>query len=321
MTGNARVVVIGGAGFIGAHVCAALRRAGFATVATGRPPVPVLGADLLPESGSFVEAELEDLATMQQLMSEAETVICLASNSLPATSNSDMGSEVHHHVESTVRLAQIASESGVSRFVFASSGGTVYGRSSTVDVSEDSPTQPMSAYGVSKLATENYLRVLGHLSPMTTLSLRVANPYGPGQRTDRRHGFISTAIECALQGTPLTIWGDGSARRDFVFVEDVARAFVAGAAYDGPFPVVNIGSGRATSLLEAVAWVQDALEVDLDVRFEASRPVDVPVNSLAIDRAEAELQWHPTVDLVDGIRRTAQARLDVMAADGVSVRG
>ncbi|MDH3294342.1 MAG: NAD-dependent epimerase/dehydratase family protein [Acidimicrobiia bacterium] len=320
MTGGP-IVVIGGGGFIGSHVCAALRRDRIPTVAVGRTaPVPVISGDDIAER-DFVEVNLDDWDRLAPLMAGAETVICLASSSLPASSNDDMGAEVHQHVEATVGLAQMAARIGVRRFVFASSGGTVYGRASTVSVDELSPMEPMSAYGVSKLAIENYLRVLGNLTSMQTLSLRVANPYGPGQRTDRRHGFISTAIECGLRGSPLVIWGDGSTRRDFVFIEDVAQAFVAASRYDGPYPVINIGSGEATSLLEAVACVQEVLNVELDVRFEPGRPVDVPVNSLAINRAEAELDWRPTVDLKTGIRETAKTRAVVDRVEPDAMKG
>jgi UDP-glucose 4-epimerase len=137
---------------------------------------------------------------------------------------------------STISLMRYARDAGVGRIIFASSGGTVYGPSAGEPIPESAATNPISAYGVSKLS-EKYIAALGRLYTMKHRVLRIANAYGPGQSPLRRQGLIAVAIGRALRSSEFDIWGDGSVVRDLIFVDDVARAFARAIAYQGPEPV------------------------------------------------------------------------------------
>ena len=282
------VAVFGGLGFIGRHtVQAFLDHGDDVVVVDSHPEPPSLGPT------QVISASLDDLDKYSEVLDRSEVVVCLAANSLPATANDDMASEITSHVRGTVALAQASANAGVSDFLFASSGGTVYGPFSDIGITEDSPVRPINAYGASKVAIEGYLRVLSHLTPMRTRSLRLSNPYGLGQDPSRKQGFVAVSINAALTGESLTIWGDGSAIRDYIHVSDVASAFVAASEYRDEHTEFNIGSGHGRSLIDVIHDVERAFETKIGLRFESGRSIDVPANTLNIDLAVAELGWAP----------------------------
>lgn len=299
--GKARkVLVVGGSGFIGGHVIRALREAGAETV----------GMDIAPPRGDhlnlpWVVGSVSDPSLFATAVAGCDAVVFLANSSLPNTANFDLAAEVSAHVQVTVKAAEICNDQGVERFVFASSGGTVYGQDSAVPLSEEAETRPRNAYGASKLAIEHYLRLIGVMRAMSTVSLRISNPYGEGQRALRNQGFIAAAMQHALAGTTMPIWGDGSVERDFLHVEDVAAAFVAAIAAESPPPTINIGSGQAVSLRDILARIEAVTGLTVPVAYEPGRAVDVKRNVLDIGRAAEVLGWAPRVSLADGLRRTA----------------
>lgn len=295
-----KVLVVGGSGFIGRHVVRAVRGTG----------ATVVGMDIAPPRGDqddlpWVIGSVSDPALFATAAAGCDAVIFLANSSLPNTANFDLAAEVGAHVQVTVKAAEICNDQGVKRFVFASSGGTVYGHDSTAPLDEEAMTRPRNAYGVSKLAIEHYLRLIGDMRAMSTVSLRISNPYGEGQRALRNQGFVAAAMQHALAGTTMPIWGDGSVERDFLHVEDVAAAFVAALSADNPPPTINIGSGKAVSLREIIEQIEAVTGLVVPVAYEPGRPVDVKRNVLDIRRASRSLGWMPRVTLAQGLERTA----------------
>lgn len=294
-----RVLVVGGNGFIGRHIVRHLLSAGAEVVIFDIAPAPPEFSHLSQIIGS-----VSDSALLSSAVAGCKIVIFLANSSLPGTANMDLSVEVQAHVRSTVKAAEICNDQGVERFIFASSGGTVYGYSSEDPLREDMATQPRNAYGVSKLSIEHYLRIIRMQRNMDTISLRISNPYGDGQIALRNQGFIAAAMQNALQQKTISIWGDGHVERDFVHVSDVARAFVAACRVADLPEVVNIGSGRAVSLLEILRLIEAEMGRPVSVTFEPSRGVDVSRNVLCVERAQQTLGWMPEVGLEAGLRQT-----------------
>ncbi len=127
--------------------------------------------------------------------------------------------------------------------MFVSSGGTVYGIPAHVPIAEEAPTDPISAYGVSKLAVEKYLGLYRHLHGLDYAVLRLANPFGACQDPDRRQGVVAALVQAVLDGRPVEIWGDGRVVRDFIYAPDAAEAIAMAASLAGPVRVLNVGSG------------------------------------------------------------------------------
>ena len=138
--------------------------------------------------------------------------------------------------------------------------------------------------------------------------MRIANPYGDRQKSDRGQGVVATFAKNALDRKPLEIWGDGTAVRDYVHVRDVARAFVMAASFAHlPYRVFNIGSGAGNDLLAVIREIENALGRTLERRFLDARPSDVPANVLSIERAQKVLGWHPMIGFSEGIAGTVNA--------------
>lgn len=255
----------------------------------------------------WVTGSIMDGTLVASAADGCRSVIFLANASLPGSSQGDMAREAEGHVAATLRVAEICKDLGVGRFLFASSGGTVYGYDAPPDggLTEDGPTAPRNGYGVSKLSIEHYLRLIGRQGSMRTLSLRISNPYGEGQRAQRAQGVVAAAMQHAMAGTTMPVWGDGSVERDFIHVSDVAAAFVAGLSHEGPSSVLNIGSGQATSINQIIDATRRETGRALDVDYQADRVIDVHRNVLGISRAGSELGWEPKLGLDAGLARTA----------------
>jgi UDP-glucose 4-epimerase len=210
-----RCLVFGGGGFIGRAVSAALAQAGAEVIAFGRSnPFGVSDPRVRFKGGDVV-----DRAALADALSGAKVVVHLVGSADPEKSNSEP------ILDLTSNALEVAKGSSIRRVILASSGGTVYGPMDLLRIPESAPTNPISAYGVSKLAAEKYLAVFARLYGLEYCVLRVANPYGPGQSPLRRQGIVANAIWRALRGQKLEIWGDGSVVGDFCLYRRCRRGF------------------------------------------------------------------------------------------------
>lgn len=295
-----RAIIVGG-GFIGSAAAKALASAGWdVRQITRAPTVPIDGV-------ARVAVDYRSPAMAEQL-SGADALVFATGEMLPAFLPDDFAASYVEQVAPVITLTERAHRAGVARMVFVSSGGTVYGPAVTVPTHEDSPTEPVNAYGCLKLQTEVALRFLATRLGISVVSLRVANPYGPGQRTDRGLGFVSVALDRALRGEEMAIWGDGEVTRDYLYIDDLGRAIAAAVQTRTAHDVINIGSGREISLNRVCALVEELTGRTIARSYLPPRSVDVPRSTLAIERAARELAWRPAIDLREGITRILETR-------------
>jgi UDP-glucose 4-epimerase len=295
-----QVLVTGGAGFLGRHVVRALAAAGHRVRALARQPAP----DASAAPVEWVAGDMTDRAVLERSLAGVETVAHLACTTVPQTSEEDRVYDLRSNVESTLLLAECAQRAGVKRFVFASSGGTLYGQPRTLPIPEEHPLQPLCSHGVMKLAIESYLRVVGHLTGLEAVALRMGNAYGPGQVPVKPQGFIGKLAQCVRSREVVEVWGDGNVVRDFVYVEDVARAFLCAVSGAVPSGAYNIGSGEGTSVAQILAVAEEILGATIPVRWRPGRALDVKENVLDIGKATRLLGWSPRTCLRDGLRKT-----------------
>jgi UDP-glucose 4-epimerase len=207
----------------------------------------------------------------------------------------------------TLQLLQSCREHKVKKFVFISSGGTVYGIPQRVPVTEDHPTEPICSYGITKLTIEKYLNLYHRIHGLDYVVARVSNPYGEFQNPYAKQGAIGVFLGNIVQGQPITIWGDGEVVRDYVYIKDAVKALVLAAEYDaGPDEprVFNVGYGSGHSLNDIIAEIKKVVDMPVEVKYTPSRAVDVPVNVLDISRATRHLEWHPNTELARGLAQT-----------------
>lgn len=299
-----RFLILGGGGFIGSHLGDALLARGHTVRLFDRIGIPRYRDFSAGEAMEWVEGDFTSSADIEQAVAGCHLVFHLVSTTLPKSSNDDPIYDVECNVVGTLRLLEAARHAGVEKVVFVSSGGTVYGIPQTVPISENHPTDPVSAYGVGKLAIEKYLRLYHVLHGLDYAILRVANPYGERQRVAASQGAIAVFMDRALRGQTIEIWGDGSVVRDYIYVSDVVEALQRAAFHRGAQRVFNIGSGRGKNLNEILAAIEALLHVPVARRYVSGRVFDVPINVLDIARAKADLGWAPQVGFEDGLSRT-----------------
>ncbi|MBF6025980.1 NAD-dependent epimerase/dehydratase family protein [Lysobacter niastensis] len=298
-----KLLVIGGNGFLGSSLVEALRKAGHAVRVLDRTPAR---RDVDWAGTEYLLGGLEDAGTLESALEGIEGVFHLASSTVPGTSNRDPVFDVESNLVGALRLIEAMQRAGTRRIVYFSSGGTVYGNPDASPVREDHPLRPISSYGVVKVAIENYLMMYWRLGLLDPLVLRPSNPYGPRQSTSGVQGAIAAFLGRALSGEGVSIWGDGTIVRDYLYIEDLVAAAVA-AMTSGECGVLNVGSGAGHSLNEVCELIRDVTGRDLPVQYLPGRDFDVSRIVLDIDAATSRLGWLPRVPLREGIVRTWSA--------------
>jgi UDP-glucose 4-epimerase len=293
-------IVLGGGGFLGSNLCRRLVDSGHRVRAFGRQtqfPDEIRGAE-------WYQGDFTDAGALTGAMATFDVVFHLVHQTTPQSGNLDMASDMQKNVISSLALLELSRKLGVKRIVYVSSGGTIYGCPEQIPTPETAPTDPITSYGIGKLAIEKYLALYQYLHGLDYRILRVANPFGPLQMTLKNQGIIAVLASRAVSQESIEIWGDGSVVRDFVYVDDVVDALEATIDDRSSQRIFNIGSGQGRSLREVVATIERLVERKLDIRWMPARSFDVPVSVLAIDRARKALAWAPKTPFEAGLRCT-----------------
>ena len=299
-----RVVVTGGAGFIGSHVVDRLIDKGAEVVvvddlSNGRSENIPVGTRLVHH-----DVSMEDTPGVIASLGP-DVVIHAAAQASVAVSTSSPLRDAKVNILGTLGVMEGARLAGTRKFVYVNTGGALYG-----DVShpcrEDEPISPKSPYGLSKWTAERYLDAF--LPPSMTLTvLRLANVYGPRQRDDGEAGVVSIFLGRMVNGQPIEIHGDGEQTRDFVYVEDVADAVLLAAGADRRL-ILNVGTGTAISINELFETLAKLTGYSGQVVNTEARIGDVRNSALDISAARRELGWSPTTGLEDGLQATLISR-------------
>jgi UDP-glucose 4-epimerase len=298
---NRRAVVTGGAGFIGSHVVDRLISLGYEVLV-----VDSLTTGSLSNVAHAARLEQRDVAdpALERLYAEwrAEVVVHCAAQVSVEASVLDPALDARSNVLGTIATIRAAVAGGCRRFVYVTTGGALYGTPRYLPCDEEHPIDPISPYGLSKWMGERYLSLLAPDS-MPWVALRLANVYGPRQRSDGEGGVVSIFAERMKSGLPVEITGDGRQTRDFVYVADVVDAVVAATNATRP-TTVNIGTERACSVLELYGALAAIAGYSKPPVFVPPRPGDIRDSRLAIGKALRELDWRPRTTLEAGLATT-----------------
>jgi UDP-glucose 4-epimerase len=245
-----------------------------------------------PPGTDAITCDFTGSAPLRKVIRPGSDVLFAAGSSVPADDENDPGKSIDAIAPLIAVLEAVRDSPGAS-LLFMSSGGAVYGEPETLPVVEDHPLRPQSAYGAAKAAAETYLAYYAARYRVHATALRCGNAYGPGQVPGRGQGLIGELLSAAEARRRVDVWGDGSCRRDYVYVGDVVESIVAlGGRRDLP-AAINIGSGSATSVLEVISTVSDVMGRAVDVRHLPARPFDVQCVALDIQRLRRFVDFDP----------------------------
>lgn len=311
-----KCLVLGGRGFIGAHLVDALLARGYFVRCFDRPHVTPLGeAHLSNQRFELFEGDLLSEADVIEAVQGCDVCFHLVSTTLPKSSNADPVFDVESNVLGTLRLLSHAIQSGLKKVIFVSSGGTVYGVPTQLPIPETHPTDPLCSYGIVKLTIEKYLWLFHQLHGLDYRVLRISNPYGPRQRTHASQGAVAVFLGKVVRGEPVEIWGDGSVVRDYVYIADVVDALLLALETNSDKQVFNIGAGRGLSLNEMLDAIEKVTGRVAERHYSPGRAFDVPESVLCIAQARQHLGWSPNVSFEQGLERFAAWLLEHPSAD------
>lgn len=301
------IILLGAAGFIGKNL----------TIGLGRKPQNHLtlvdkskhffqeGNLYFPETTKIKEDAFDETTDFDKLLEGQDIVYHLVSTTASVTSNQHIEQELKANVIVTVNMLEACVRCKVKKVVFFSSGGTVYGKDVLCPINEEAPTNPICAYGLQKLSIEKLLFLYSYLHDLDYRVIRLSNPYRPYQRPNGGLGAITTFTYKALRGEEITVYGDGSVIRDFIYIEDAIKAIENIVEGESRHRIFNIGSGCGTSIRKVLEIIGVVLKTDLKVVYKSKRKADVPENYLDISRYETCFGKLNLVSLYEGIHRTA----------------
>jgi UDP-glucose 4-epimerase len=301
-SGPARCLVIGG-GLLGGHVARELVREGHSVRIYSRSFSKWVAAER--DRGlevELVQGEIPPGQGLDDAVRDSEVVFLLAGSSTPSLSDKDAVGSIMGSLAPSLSVLESLRRNEVQRIVISSSGGTVYGAVDQLPTPEEAPTRPISLHGVNSLAVEGYAAFYAREHGLRPVILRYSNVFGPGERAQLQQGVVAAWCQALSLDSPLTLVGDGSVERDFVFVEDAAAATVRAAfATEGP-AIYNVGSGQSHSLREILDLLVGISGRKAQVRSVPARPIDVPVTRLDSSRLREHTGWSPTTDFAAGLQ-------------------
>lgn len=296
-----KILILGAGGFIGKAVAGNLLK---------NYPVRLFDRNLLPEFSEIGNVEVvtgDFVATKKfdRFLDDIDTVIHLISTTVPSDITLNIPQEIEDNVISTVNLLESMVRCNVKNIIFASSAGTVYGETGDKINTVESPLNPKCSYGVQKCVIEKYLEFYARRYGMNVKIMRITNPYGWGQDKNKAQGLIPIFINKFINKESITIFGDGSHKRDYLFITDLANAFLKVLEYKGDEHLFNIGYGEYYSINDIVHLIEDRLNEKFRcVNYTKSRFCDVNSSYVDVSSTQQILDWHPGISVEKGLEMT-----------------
>ena len=294
------IIITGGAGFLGRHLCRALAKAGHS--------IKIIDLKENPEFETII-ADVRDSEKMKELITDAEVVFHLASLIEAGESVEKPDKYIDYNINGTLSVLEAMRLNGVKTLVFSSSAA-IYGEPIQVPIKEDDRTLPINPYGVTKLAMEGLLRSYIEAHGFTGVALRYFNLYGPEEHHQPETHAIPRFIEQVYKGEEVTVWGDGSHQRDYVYIEDIVDAHLKAldlvAQQPQKYHYLNLSTEKPSSVMEVVEIIERAMNKKANIKHHDPRPGD-PLKLYAdASKAKDVLGWEAKIDLEFGLKKTVE---------------
>lgn len=303
-------IIFGGGGFIGSHIAEDLLANGIRVTVFDKLNASKKNVAHILDKIEFIEGDFNNEVDISKALKGKTYVVHLVSSTVPATSNQNTFYDVESNLISSLHLFEKCVEYKISRLIFISSGGTVYGNPVKLPINETHPTEPTSSYGIIKLTIEKYLFLYKALKGLDYKILRFANPYGERQNPFLTQGLIAHLLYKIKQGETLEVWGDGKVIRDYFYIKDGARSIYRAIKDKSSNNIYNISTGKGLSINQILERFRSVLKLDFDVIYKPGRKFDVRSNILDNRLAAKHLKWIPEYTFNEGLKNTWRYFLD-----------
>jgi len=293
------ILIIGGNGFIGSHLTELFAGQGHSVSVLDKFDVM---SDVRLQAVNYHTGDYADTAIVEKTLKGKDIVIHLASTTVPASSNDKAIYDVESNLLPTISLLEAMRRTRCNNIVYLSSGGTVYGNAQEVPTPETEAVKPISSYGIVKASIEYYLHMYRNLYGIKYTILRPSNLYGNRQGHSGVQGLINTLMNKIIAKEPITIWGDGTTIRDYLYIKDMVGLFamLSGQQAEGVF---NVGSGKGYSVNEVLKVIIEVTGVKPEINYLPARDFDVKEMVLDCSSIEKEIGWKASTSLKDGIEQ------------------
>lgn len=305
MNEKSKILITGGGGFIGSHLAEEFKD-NYKVRIFDKKYFSHQNIETFEEEIEVLEGDFHNINDVEEAVDGIDFVMHLAWSTLPAMSNSNYLYDVETNVIPLLNALDLFNKTKMKKFIFISSGGTVYGNAGNFPIKEDEQTQPLCSYGITKLMAEKYLFLNHHLFDFDYTVLRLSNPYGERQNLQNRQGLIVTMLFDVIHKIPIEIWGDGTIVRDYLYIKDVAKCMRKVISYQGSQKVFNVSSGKGYSVNEILKEIVTVTGEQAQVKYKSARKFDVSRNVLDNTLARQEFSWRPEVGLAQGIDKVYQ---------------
>ncbi|MDO9194747.1 MAG: NAD-dependent epimerase/dehydratase family protein [Undibacterium sp.] len=294
-----KAVIFGAAGFVGINLAHALAAQGLELICFDQ-----VSSSEWPKNAKVITGDFSSVPDELIEILDQAYIFHLISSCRPSLTTMHAADEISTDLVSTIRYLESTKNRDV-RWIFISSGGTVYGQQDIHSIVESCSTKPICSYGLVKLSIEGYFELYKKLHHLDYVTIRLGNPYGPWQDPQRGQGIVSALIYKALSKQAIEIWGDGSNVRDYIYISDATNG-ILNAAFSGESgEIYNLGSGSGKSIVELIDTIAASLNLEIPVKHTTSRSVDVRRNVLNSQKLAEQTGWKIQVDLHTGINLTA----------------
>lgn len=298
----ARALVLGGNGFIGSHLADFLADSGH----------EVSVFDRFSGSTNFVNSSIRTIkgdffndTDLRAALDSQDYIFHFLSTSNPFLAESQPAADIKNSISRTVKLLEFCTSAKPRKFIFASTGGAIYGETkASSPFTEDSLPLPISPYAIGKLAVEHYMNFFRKVHGLNCLSLRISNPYGSRQKSGKSQGLIPISLERVISGEPVTKFGDGSMSRDYIFIDDLVKMISNVGMGDNKSSVYNLGSGQSYTVNEVFRAIEEVVHTPMEVLQKPQPSSFVQDVVLDISRYVAEFGTLDYSSLLEGIQTT-----------------
>lgn len=300
-----KVGILGCYGFIGSHILKRLVENNVDVIGIDRyDSIPPWRKGIIPSGFKSIKGDLLDIDCIEENLAKVDVVIFACGNPNPSSSSFDL--LFSEELRTLINILDfMVTKNRKAKLIFISSGGTVYGHHTYGTLChEDDPLEPISMYGVMKLAGEKSIGTYSSQYGLKSIILRVANPYGIGQNPNGNQGLIPVVLKKLFLGDEINIWGSGDIFRDYFFVEEFSDLIAQIVQKDETAGIYNVGSGKPASTLEIINHAADIVNCKPCIKYLKARPQDLKWNALSIDKICRQFDWAPKVSLEAGILKT-----------------